>query len=162
MEVTLEKYELMMAGFVGVIRQAESMAKGSKDKVMKADPFQVHNVGAQGEVAFAKAMNLFWPGHFNYFTGPDIGKSIQIRTATQKPDSPYQPDLPIRPRDKDDDVFVLVIASPPQFKVAGWCYGREGPELGKKANPNGGSPAYFVPVDKLRPIDTLPPESLGR
>lgn len=161
-EVKLEVYELAMAEFVAMKRQSESKRLGLNDRVKGQDPTAVNLKGAQGEVAVAKAFNIFWPGHYNYFKGPDLGRNIQVRTASPRPDSPYQPELPIRPKDKADDVFVFVVACPPQFRVAGWIYGHEGETLGRKANPFGGTPALFVPIDKLRPMDTLPPESLGR
>lgn len=155
MEVELSRSEMMVAGLVGLLRQTESMGKGWKDNVVKSDPFQVHNVGAQGELALAKALNIYWGAGLNTFHANDVGQ-YQVRTATLKPDSLYPPDLPIRPKDKPDDIFILVVASPPRFSCVGWCYGREGPELGKKMNPNGGSPAWFVPQGKLKPLEELP------
>lgn len=159
MDVELNKWEIAISGFVGVLRQTESIGKGWKDKVKKLDGFEVHNYGAQGEAAVAKALNIYWGGGINTFKKPDVG-GYQVRTSLLKEDAKYPPSLAIRPNDSPDEVFIFVVAKPPLFTLKGWIYGREGPTLGKQANPNGGTPAYFVPIEKLHSMSDLP--QIGR
>jgi hypothetical protein len=57
-------------------------------------------------------------------------------------------------RDNDEAVFVLVVGSYPSMKIVGWIYGEEGQK--KEYWWEGtGRPAYFVPQENLRALDSL-------
>lgn len=151
MEVELTPWEVAIAGFVGVLRQSESMRKKLRSKMPPDNPFEIHVNGAAGEMAVSKALNVYWGVPINQFKLPDIGDLIQVRMRSKDDDA-----LIVRPDDADDEAFVLVTGKPPKMRVAGWCWGYEAKKKEYEANPGGRGMAYFVGQDRLRPITELP------
>lgn len=150
--VTLDTHNLRQAAHVAFDRGWQSFIAGMADKNGgKNDPFLRHVIGALGEVAFAKAMNLYYDGSIGRFAGMgnDVG-AFQIRTRSA--------DLPLilRPTDKDDDIFVLVYRGEDMTKwtLAGWIRGFEGKRIGKYANMDGGT-RYLVDKSLLNSISEL-------
>jgi hypothetical protein len=144
--VRLEAAEIRMAAIVGIEREARSLLRRSPDTIPTAHPWEVHIIGAQGELAFAKATNRFWSGSFDTFHDPDLTGRLQIRTTERRDGC-----LIVRPADDDLDRFVLVIATPPVFLVIGWILGIDAKRPGFLRGENG-PPAWFVPQVALRPI----------
>ncbi len=101
--------------------------------------------GAQGEIAFCKAMGLYPTGMFA-FRAPDVevdGEHFEVRTT------PYPNGrLPIYKRDRDDALYVLVTGKDGKFNVRGWILGEFGKDrlFWDEAIPR---PTYMVPQNRL-------------
>ena len=151
MKVILTVGELHLAAQNGCLRQIESMSRNLPDKHGFDGPgWNIHVEGAAGEIAAAKALNMYWGGTVNTFKSiGDIGK-LEIRTTSVKNNR-----LIVRNKDSDDAVFVLVVGSTPTFEVVGWMLGKDAKQSKYVSAPGGRPPAYFVPREDLNSLDTL-------
>lgn len=153
MNVVLSKQEAHQAALTGTWRGLGARFKGYGEK-HGADPDKSwdNNVeGAAGELAFAKAFNLYWNFSVNTFKrGGDVG-DIQVRTAC-RPDG----DLIIRADDPRERLFVLVTGRIPTFIIRGWKYAWEVKGVDKYLkNPGNREPAWFLPQSELYPPEEL-------
>lgn len=153
MVTTLTPAEMTLAMVIGGMREVTALRDGRTD-AQGAPPalgFQYHILGAVGELAVAKRLNVFWSGTIGRVDAPgDVGP-LQVRTGTG---DTYR--LCIYPRDPDGARFVLVVGLPPHVRVVGWLFGRDGKREEWWCDPTGkGRPAYFVPQAALHPLDTL-------
>lgn len=153
-EVHLEPEELLLAETIGKRRWKSVVEWGLKDKHGMPNGDEAKQIyGASGEVAAAKAMNLFWPATVDKFKDPDIYPDIQVKTRTK-----HSYNLIVRDGDNPDYRFVLVTGLVPakglttDFKVWGWCWGWEAKNEKYRDNPGGFEPAFFPPKSVLRPI----------
>jgi len=105
-------------------------------------------VGALCEIAYAKAVNVYFLPTYNTFKAPDVG-SIQVRGTTHKNGK-----LIFRPNDKLDEVFVLVISNSPDYKVVGWMKGQDIHNLAQKSNFGSSKKplAFYATQGQLRPF----------
>ena len=152
-EVTLTTYELAMAAQVGIRRQLEAIEQGLPDKhgIDPVNGWSVHVQGAAGEMAVAKALNVFWGGSFNTFTNSgDVG-DLEVRTRAAN--DRYQ--LLIRPGDRGDKIFVLVKGLAPNYTIIGWMYGGLAKREEWAHDYGGRGKAYFVPTDELSDFSEL-------
>jgi hypothetical protein len=147
-DVTLEQFEWAMAVGVGIRRQMASISRPDNHG-FHGDGWGVHIEGACGEMAVAKAVNVYWDGSVNSFRRPDL-PGIQVKTRSE---DFY--DLIVRPCDDDDAAFVLVSGKSPSFTIHGWIRGAEAKQEAFLQTHGGRPPAYFVPKDRLRPIGEL-------
>lgn len=150
--VILTESEIILAGSVCVQRYAQNLSRGKKEMYGAEDSrgFQYMMDGALGEIAVAKWLGLYWNGQVGNLLAADVG-SIQVRATRRAP-----PDLILHPRDKDEDVFVLVGLTGNQAIIFGWCLGVEGKDRRYwEDRYNNDRPAYFVPLsaDPLKPFD---------
>lgn len=120
-EVTLTWSELELAAIVGVRRNVESLSDGNSPHRLMGTPhqdlpgWQGHIEGAAGEAAVAKYLNRYWSGTVNTFgKGGDVG-ALQVRARSR-----HDYELIIRPKDRDDDWFVLVTGKAPIFRIRAW------------------------------------------
>jgi|TARA_R100000093_G_scaffold38337_1_gene20169 hypothetical protein len=150
-QVQLTKSEMYYAALVGVRRNIASFQVESTNKVKNKDfGWHIDIEAACGEMAVAKYFNLYWDGSVNTFKLPDVG-GFQVR-HTQKQDGC----LIVRPRDSDDEAYVLVVGTSPVYWVAGWCYGYEAKqEQHVEPGYNGMPPAWFVPQANLHSVNQL-------
>lgn len=141
-----------MACEVGLRRHMEAIKSGRRDRHgAKSDDFGTglvkHIDGAGGELAFAKARNLYWDGSVNTFkTGGDVGL-VQVRTRREQ-----HYDLLVRDDDRDEDWFVLVIGKMPEFRVVGCIRASDAKRPEFRKNFGGHGAAFFVPQAVLRPL----------
>ncbi|MCK9459649.1 MAG: hypothetical protein M0R80_08425 [Proteobacteria bacterium] len=148
-EVRLESYEEEIGVFVGTSRYNQAKLQGKKNshglKCDEAESLQ-HNIdGAKGEVAFAKALNLYYSGSVNTFkSGGDVGK-IQVRTRGKD----YY-DLLVREDDRNGDTFVLVLGCPPLYQIIGYIDGKHAKNKRYLKAYGDREPAYFVPQGCLK------------
>lgn len=151
MKVILEWYELLFAASVGIRRNIEALEKKLPDLYgFDQNEWQTHIEGACGEMAFAKGTGRYWSGSINTFrNGGDVG-SIQIRTRS-KPNY----DLIVRPNDRDEDIFVLVIGNAPAFSIIGWIRAKNAKRDEWLQTHGNRPPAYFVPQSRLHDIVIL-------
>lgn len=149
MQVELTWPELRRAMYVGVDRMVRALYTNRVPQHgLHRDDVAAHIIGALGEGAFAKAIDTYWIGDRGAPDGgdADVGP-FHVRAAAQWPAH-----LIIRPRDRDDEPFVLVGVGPlPRFRIAGWCYAREGkvPAYLQRFDTNS---CWFVPLEALRPL----------
>ena len=152
--VTLTWTEQFFAAQAGAMRRISAMARRRPEP--RGHPpldlwgLDVESAGA--EAAVAKLLGKYWESvHPNpgLLCG-DVG-NIQVRSTT-RPDGR----LIIRQQDKRDAPFVLVRGSMPAYDVVGWIIGADAMR-DEYRNPGDGRPgvAFFVPAEKLKPIETL-------
>lgn len=150
-EITLSWHEAAMASEVGRLRQLASVKAGRVDQHgFIGDGWSEHIEGACGELAVAKALNVYWDGSVDAFKRDDL-PGLQIRTRSQ-----HAWDLIVRPNDADRSAWMLVTGRCPSYVVRGWIYGHEAKRPDWLRTHGGRPPAYFVPSVSLRPIAELP------
>lgn len=155
MEVRLEWHEVQMGAQVGLARHVEAIRKGLIDRRKDISrTWDQHICGALGEMAAAKALNRHWSGGINTFKGADIGHNIQVRTRPFDTDR-VKYDLIVRDSDKDNEVFVLVQGESDRFVIGGWITGQAAKKDDWRRNYGGHQESWFVPKDKLWPIEEL-------
>lgn len=152
--VRLELYEIAIAAQVGLHRHLAAMRRGLQDKHgadSSADGWQLHIEGALGELAAAKALGVYWSGSVNTFKAVDIGVRLQVRTRSK-----HTYDLIIRRSDSDDDLYLLVTGSCPEYVVHGFIRGRDAKLRDDWIARHGGrEAAWFVPKAALHALDDL-------
>lgn len=155
--IKLDWYEMQQAAACGVSRQIESFRHNAKPKLGYWS-WHSHIEGAAAELAVAKALNIYWPASVNTYKGPDLGLNIQVRLREPSTSSAFQPQLIVRPTDKDSEVFILVVGNSPEFTVAGGIVGLSAKRESWLCDPGGRGPAYFVPFNELLDLSQLPIE----
>jgi hypothetical protein len=140
----------------GMRRQGVNEAKGLRGRNGGAwqgsKALDIHLLGAAGEVAVASYLNL---------------KGELFKEAEAKKNSDDLPGIDVKTRSKACYDLIVQRGSDPQKKfvlvtianqvtlLQGWCYGHEAMKEQYWADPARGRPAYFVPQNALRSIDTL-------
>src|SRR4029077_18609653 len=118
--------ELILAGFVGVWRQAcglQNNYQQAAEAERNVNAWERHVLGSICEIPVAKYFNLFWRVAINEIDQIDVGGFIEVRGVTRKTDG-----LVIRPKDLEKKAalpFVLVYADPPDFELVGWIVARD-------------------------------------
>lgn len=141
-QIKLEPHEAYQAAAIGVSRHVESLRNGNKcGKFSKRSGFDIHISGAMGELAFCKAMGIYWSGSVNTFKDADVARSIQIRTSSNDA-------LIVRPKDSKSEVYVLVKqVAEIEFFVIGWMTGKQAMVSDWWAGD-----AWFVPGEKTNQL----------
>ena len=157
MMVKLCPQEGYMSAMVGLRRQLEALRAGFTDRngAGQLDParaFFAHINGAQGECAAARALGAYWPMTINAAKAlPDLLPDWQVRTRVK-----HEHDLIVRDDDADEQRFVLVTGTFPDFVVHGWILGRDAkrPEW-REDRGERSAPCYWVPQDALHPLELM-------
>lgn len=160
MRITLSTDEVNQAKALGQLRQDESVKAGrtpayghSKDPV-KA--LASHILGAAGELVVAKALAVPFVPHVNTFDRYGDVNGWEVRTRELKGRAEWEYELNIRPNDRHDRKFILVVGKMPTFVVKGWVWGSDGERLGRWDNlGNGRVYAWWVPQRFLYSLSTL-------
>lgn len=154
MMVTLTWQEIVIASNVGLRRRIESMRRGfdernGAERSEEARLWYYNIVGACGEAAVAKAMNLYWPAAINQRKDEaDLGVDVQVRCLAG---AGY--DLIVRDNDHDNFRYVLCTGEPPTFNVVGWIRGADAKRNEwKKDRGDRNKPCFWVPQGELTPI----------
>ncbi len=153
MTVKLSSVELMTASLVGLMRSVQSITSGRNAEnayANRGDNWQRDVEGACAEMALAKALGRYYAPTVNNFDGTDAC-GYQVRSTRYRDGK-----LIIREKDKDDDIFVLVVGERGKYEIKGYILGADAkediflvsPEEGSGNIRNGG-PAWFVPQDAL-------------
>ena len=152
-EITLTNFEWIRAAYVGVQRQMHSIIRGNADAHgwRNRDGYADHIEGACGELAAAKALGTYWPGHVNVYHGePDLPPNVEVRMRSR-----HDYELIVRPSDPTDRVYLLVTGRAPTFRVHGW-YDGAAARRDEWSRTHGGRPAaWFVPQSALLPIEDI-------
>ena len=145
----LTRAEMLAAGLVGLMRQMVNHKHDAYGAEF-GNPWGSHVLGAIGELAVAKWLNMYWHPHVGRYDADDVGP-FQIRTSSR-----VAGDLILHPRDADAKPFILVTGVGPRFYICGWCLAAEGKLREYWRDPAGGRPAFFVPARVLHDPRTLP------
>lgn len=153
MRVKLSTTELMVAAYVGSARNVQSHAQAWTPHagIGEADTWTVNIEGVAGEMAVAKALNLYWVPVVGNHRADDVGE-YQVRTNMSR----RLDDLCLRARDREDRIYISVLSFFPEFEVVGWITGQEGkdPQWLRDGTP-GRPPCYYVPRTALHPLADL-------
>lgn len=154
MKVTLTPAEVLLAYQVAAMRQTQNMVRSTRAKhgAPEGPEGEILDVIAcRGEMAVAKALNLYWAGTVGRYGAPDVGEIVDVRTRRQR-----WHDLILHREDPDERPFVLAFAESPQsVELLGWILGSDGKQERHWKDPAGGRPAYFVPQSELRPMGEI-------
>jgi len=149
--VPLSWSEVGHAANVGMWRHifARSTKKTDREPNTAKPSWDRDLVGAIAEYAAAKWLGVFWRPAIGETGGTDVGP-YQVRSITVPTHR-----LCIRPQDKDEQVFLLVLvnhATPNCPVIYGWLKAGDA----KRADWQAEDWLYYVPPDMLRPLAELP------
>jgi hypothetical protein len=140
----------------GLRRQSVNESKGLRGRNGGAwkggKALDIHLLGAAGEVAVASYLGLkeYLFKETEAKRGSDDLPGIDVKTRSKK-----SYDLIVQKNEDPSKKFVLVTIQDQETLIHGWCYGSEAMDQRFWADPARGRPAYFVPQEVLRSIDTL-------
>ncbi len=106
-------------------------------------------VGAEGELAFCKAVHLPWPASVDTFTKePDVWPNWEVRTSRRLRQ------CKVARKDPPDRLVVAVLKVIDRFEIHGYIRAG-GAQKHYPAHDKGGrgKAAHFVPLDRLVPIN---------
>lgn len=151
--VTLDAKQMATATTVGARRFVECIVRNMVPKhggprSTQKGVIENHVVGALGEYAVARWVNMFWD--IGKFGTRDVGGCIDVRGCLGRSGS-----LIVHPEDPDDVPFVLVHLDLPHCHLVGWLFGREAKQDKWWTDKGTGRPAFFVPPGELRPMADL-------
>lgn len=153
--VTLNRHELLAAAMGGCQRRILAVEKNRPNIKRVVDEklaeWQIDIIGAIGEYAVAKALNMHWePASDKKLKSlpGDVGR-FQVRSTKYSTGK-----LIVHDGDADDAVFILAIVNEPDVTLMGWMYGDEARAIGT-ARQNYQQREWWVPQDRLRPIGEL-------
>lgn len=155
MIIRLTWAEMQLAYLIAGQRRIMNMKKGLGGRYGAPEgegSEELDLVAARGEMAVAKALNLYWTGTVGDYGAIDVGGHVEVRSRTK-----HWHSLILHPSDKDHLPFVLADCSnPPDIRLAGWLYGHEGKKEMFWSDPSGKNrPAFFVEPKHLHPMDDL-------
>jgi hypothetical protein len=148
MNVSLNQNEVLVSTYIGSRRNAEASFRKRSPRFPEKTPGELwgfHIEAAHAECAVAKLLGLYWGFGVNTFHTPDItGTNYEVRWS-------QRPNLKVRP--DDSGIVISVSGKSPDYVVHGWINAEDAKrDEWKCASP---PPCYFVPHDKLRPIEEL-------
>lgn len=155
-EFVFSEEERKQAMEEGKRRQSVNEAKGLRGRNKGAwrgdKALEIHLLGAAGEVAVASYLGL--KEHLFKETeakrGSDDLPGIDVKTRSK-----HSYDLIVQRNENPEKKFVLVTIEDKTTLIHGWCYGEQAMQAQYWADPARGRPAFFIPKEKLRPIESL-------
>lgn len=145
-EVNLSPAELMLCAQAGVMRNVENIKKNYHNKYnmpSNAPLWHWHIEGCIGEYVVSKHLGLLWKGKGEPNT-PDLINGDEVRISDLHTNR-----LIVHPNDAEDASFWFVTGSNGTYRINGWIKGHKAKDQKYWADPNGGRPAYFVPLEDL-------------
>jgi DNA polymerase III alpha subunit len=161
--IVLTKEQQKYANQIGAKRQKYNESINKKDAYgFKGNGEKIHIQGARAELSVSLILKQDWTDFKKNYTSimADVGKNIQVRSTNYR-----EGNLLVHPKDKDDQVFVLVKShNYPEMEISGWILGKDAKrkefwEDGTNWPKFKGRACYRFPYERLNPITTL--ESLG-
>lgn len=152
--VELKPREIYVAHTVAAYREAQSREGGFQDRHGYSG-CSVYDgiVGAIGELALAKYLDVFWSGGEIGHSLPDVG-DVDVRSTTKR-----NTGLIVRQNNLDDRPIALAVVDPSTLDrvwLAGWCLGWEAKLDCYRTNfGNGRLECWSVPIEKLINIKEL-------
>jgi hypothetical protein len=155
MIIALTWAEMQIAYMVAGQRRIMNMKKrlpGKYGAPEKEGSEELDLIAARGEMAVAKALNLYWSGTVGDYGAIDVGGCVEVRSRTKDWHA-----LILHPEDQDDLPFVLAdVSAPPNIRLVGWLYGKEGKSDRFWSDPSGKNrPAFFIEQKHLHPMNEL-------
>lgn len=152
--VKLPWHVVRYACMIGIERQLAGQGKPGRYGAVRNDGWRLDVIGAVGEAAVAQHYNYYWDGNMGNFEAKDAGP-FQCRA-----NGLGNGDLILHDSDKDEDIFILIIAEKlPMVVLAGWLLCSEGKKDRKwwrLACPGDKRPeAHYVPQSALNSMGDL-------
>lgn len=148
LKIKLTANEVLVAGYIGMRRNAEASFNGRKSRFPErivGELWGFHIESAHAELAVAKALGIYWGFGVNTFHVPDIvDTNIEVRWSARN-------DLKIRP--DDSGIVVSVTGKCPEYEIKGWITATEGKQ--KQFYHAFPPPCYFVPHACLHDFNSL-------
>ncbi|NDB94970.1 MAG: hypothetical protein EBZ78_02235 [Verrucomicrobia bacterium] len=148
MQVKLSVNEVLVAGYVGMRRNAEASYKHREMRFPERNVGELwgnHIESAHAELVVSKALGIYWGFGVNTFHNPDIADTnLEVRWSSRD-------DVKIRP--DDSGIIVSVKGRCPDYEIMGWIYASEGQAEQFKYSKE--PVCYFVPHKHLRPFHSL-------
>jgi len=146
--VNLNANEVLVAGYIGMRRNAEATFRGRKNRFPERYAGELwgnHIESAHAELAVCKALGIYWGFGVNTFHAPDVqDTNLEIRWSKRN-------DVKVRP--DDTGVIVSVTGSCPTYEIKGWIRAQDAmQDRWYHANH---PPCYFVPHDALEDFGEL-------
>jgi len=160
-EVSLDHYELLACSNLGLARAHQSILLRSQERLAATswiENLTKHVIGAMGERAVCKYLNLYNAGSINVWKGePDIHipTKFGMRKGEVRTRSVDKWDLILRDDDDPESIYFLCTGKGPVIKIHGWILGRTGKKDKWVANHGYTKPAYFVPATELNNPEIL-------
>jgi hypothetical protein len=149
--VILSAYEMQMCELVGRARDA-SARKDNRNPGLgpgAIGPEGGHIRGAQCEYACSIGLNMFWRPYIGEIKRKDVGDIVQVRSTVLR-----RGRLLVKPKDDDDDPFVLVRQTGTLHELLGWLDARTC-KASARLNGDHGDPVHYVDQGLLRNIHEL-------
>jgi hypothetical protein len=151
-DVELTEHESRICTWVGKQRYAygrsTNRGRGLGASANADERYDVR--GAHAEFAASIALNLYWRPNIGRLDRKDVGGLVETRSVDNPSFS-----LCIKPKDDDDDPFVLVLQlSPLCYRLQGWRFAGDV----KRRYPlrtDRGDPAHFAILGELDGMETL-------
>ena len=148
MIIELNANEVLVAGYVGMRRNAEATYKKRKSRFpekVKGELWGFHIEAAHAELAVCKYLNIYWGFGVNTFHVPDVvNTNLEIRWSSR-------PNLKVRP--DDSGIIVSVTGQCPTMEIKGWIKAEDAKKESYFYNKE--PVCYFVPHKDLNPVSTL-------
>lgn len=151
MRITITPREYRLAERLADLRATSVRENGSKSNTLTPRCFDAEVVGVLGEYVVAKALEFEVETiELNPSSQPDVG-GYQVRSTRHERGS-----LIIRPRDRSEDVFVLVVIGSGWGDIKGMITGAKAKQCQWFVNPSGWGGCWMVPTSALRPFEPEP------
>ena len=152
--VELDNIEVGVGHYIGTMRQAAVELSQHAVSYTGRDLYEDHIMGALGEMAVAKGLDLYWDASVNTFKSrPDVS-DFEVRTTTYRP-----PRCSIYVSDRDDGAarYILVSKiSKTEYDLLGWATGDEIRRRGEyKSLVAGRAPRYWLRSADLHDMNTM-------
>jgi hypothetical protein len=147
-EVNLNANEVLVAGYIGMRRNAEASFRKRSPRFPEKQSGELwgfHIEAAHAECAVAKYLGIYWGFGVNTFHTEDINNTnIEVRWSSRQ-------NVKVRP--DDNSIIVSVSGKCPTYNLMGWINADDAKkqEYYYAIHP----PCYFVPHNELNPIQTL-------
>ena len=158
MIITISRLERNIGKLVGSARMKESKRKNRKPAWIGTIKdggglLTNHQDGACSELVAAKILQTYYEPRINNFKGADLLTNIEVRSTKVSWFG-----VKLRDRDGDDRIVIAVRkVNSLEWRCLGWIKAKDGKKKKWLKDPGGrGVYAYFVPIDALEPIETLP------
>jgi hypothetical protein len=156
MKIRLTNTELLVAGFVGSLRNVQGLCNGwtSTADLGTHNSWTPNIEGVCGEIAVARLLNIYWRPIVGNPDAEDVGP-YEVRTNLSRKHT----DMCLRPSDekKKHRIFISVLSFTPEFEVLGWLTGAEAmrQEWFREGTP-GRPKCFYAPAGALNPMNELP------
>ena len=147
-EVSLTANEVLVAGYVGMRRNAEASFRNRRPRFPErvcGELWGFHVESAHAELAVAKYLGIYWGFGVNTFHVPDIDRTnYEVRWSSRD-------DVKVRPDDKG--IVISVTGRCPNYTLKGWIDAEDAKQdrwyFDKQPT------CYFVPHQHLHPMEEL-------